>query len=96
MRYLQVHWNHGFSGDPVILYSEIDADGYEIRKVDEYANGRLDLADYGIETGNTSLGTAPTPTLEEINRDAQFRATPLDPEEFERIWDRAKACFELS
>ncbi|SKB10104.1 hypothetical protein SAMN06295964_3102 [Aeromicrobium choanae] len=95
MRHLQVRWSHGSTDHQVMLYSEIDNDGYEIRKVDEYANGRLDLAGEGIETGSTGLGTERIPPMEEINVDPQSRAAPLDPVEFEQIWDRAKAWFDL-
>jgi hypothetical protein len=56
MRYQAVRWAHDLVDEPVMLFSEIDADGYEVRKVDEYRNGRLDLADAVTETGSTALG----------------------------------------
>jgi hypothetical protein len=95
VRYLRVHWNHRSAGYPVVLCSEIGEDRYEVRKVDEYADGRLDLAGRGIETGNTALATERTPSLAEINLDRQFRATPMEPRDFERLRDRALAWLEL-
>jgi hypothetical protein len=95
MRYLRVRWRQDSAGEPVILYSEVDDEGWEVRKVDVYANGRRDLAGEGIETGSTFLAGDRTPSLEEINGDAQFEATEIDGDEFERIWADAKAWFEL-
>jgi uncharacterized protein DUF6881 len=45
MRYQRVVWHHGHPDEPVVLCSEIDDQGIEIRKVDEYRDGRLDYAD---------------------------------------------------
>jgi hypothetical protein len=47
-RYQLVHWLHEFADEPGRLYSEVDDDGWEIRKVDEYRCGRRDIASNGI------------------------------------------------
>lgn len=78
-----------------MLYSDVDFDGWEVRKVDEYADGRRNLAGDGVETGSTFLGEAQTPSIEEINADPQFDAVEISAEEFEMIWRAAKDWFEL-
>jgi len=95
MKYLRVRWRHDSPEDPVLLYSEVDDEGWEVRKVDEYIDGRRDLAGNGIETGSTFIAEDQTPSLEEINADPQFEAVEITPQEFEVVWKQAKDWFEL-
>lgn len=95
MKYLRVHWFHDSLQDPVVLYSEVDDEGREVRKVDEYLEGRRDLAGSGIETGSTFLAEGRFASLEEINADSQFEAAEIPSEEFEVVWRLAKNWFEL-
>lgn len=96
MRYLRVRWHQDSPDFPVLLYSEIDDERWEVRKVDEYADGRRDLAGEGIETGQTGLGEIPTPPIDEINSDPEFSAVEIERDEFEGVWMAAKEWFELS
>lgn len=93
MKYLRVRWLHAFSDEPVVLYAEIDEDGYETRKVDEYRDGRLDVADERTETGSTRLSELPCPPLEEINADEEFDGHEIEAREFEDVWHRAWEWF---
>lgn len=95
MRYQRVRWLQDSPEFPVLLYSEIDDDGWEVRKIDEYANGHRDLAGADLETGSTILGLDRVPTLDEINKDHQFDGVEITAEEFEEIWARAKEWFDL-
>jgi hypothetical protein len=45
VRYQRVVWHHDHPDEPIVLYAEVDDDGWERRKVDEYRDGRLDRAD---------------------------------------------------
>lgn len=89
MLYQRVEWYQSSQEFPSVLYSEIDAEGWEVRKVDEYADGRLDIAAAGIETGRTFLGLVPVPPLDEINGDPQFEGVEISADEFEIVWERA-------
>jgi hypothetical protein len=95
MRYQRVRWLHDSPELPVLLYSEVDDDGWEVRKVDEYVNGHRDLASANIETGSTMLGEDRMPPLEEINDDPQFEGVQITDQEFEAVWAHAKAWFDL-
>ncbi len=89
MRYQRVKWHHDHADEPTVLYSEIGEDGWEVRKVDEYSDGRLDPASTKIEAGSTMLGVQPVPPLEEINADAVFEGAEISPQDFEAVWSRA-------
>ncbi len=90
VRYQAVRWLHDFDDEPVVLYSEIDDDGWEHRKVDEFRDGRLVFADEEVETETTRIGTVPAPSLAEINADPAFNGRVITAEDFEAIWERAR------
>jgi hypothetical protein len=86
----RVQWLHGDPEEPVVLWAHV-VDGWEVRKVDEFADGRLAWADGGHEDGATRLSSTPMPTPEEIAGDAQFVVEVVDESSFERMWARAHA-----
>lgn len=90
MRYQMVRWLHELESEPVVLYSEIDADRTGIRKVEEYRDGRLDSADRNYQTGSTVLSETTMPTLEQINVQAEFAGHAISEQEFEEVWRRAE------
>ncbi len=89
MTYLKVLWNHDFPLEPVELFSELDVERYEVRKVERFKNGRLQFADSERSTGDTWLGETPLPPAESIAQDADFIVCPLQAEEFEQLWQSA-------
>lgn len=89
MLYLRIRWIHHLPDEPVLLYSEIDEDRYEVRKVEEYADGHCDVASVDGHTGSTYLGEVPTPGLSAINAQEDFVALEISSEEFEQVWAEA-------
>jgi len=89
MRYQEVRWLHELVDEPVVLYSEVDDEGVERRKVEGFRGGRLDLADEVRETGSTTLSEGPMPPLDAINAQVEFEGRPITKEEFEAVWRRA-------
>ena len=87
--YLVIEWRHDNAEDPTTLYSELDPERREVRKVEVYADGRLDLADASRSTGTTWLGEGVTPSVDEINSLGPFDAKVIAKDEFERVWARA-------
>ena len=79
---------HSPSDDPVDLYSELDGERNEVRKVDVYLDGRTELADELRELG-TLLSELPIPALADIAQDPQFLPRVITKEEFEKIWREA-------
>lgn len=86
MDYLKVHWIHSNPNEPVLLMSELDADRYETRKVEVFADGRLEFAGAGHSSGETVLGEKPVPATADIAADHQFIVETLDVEGFEAAW----------
>lgn len=95
MRYQRVRWAHDAVEVPILLYSEIDDDGWEIRKVEEFRSGFRDLASRDVETGGSFLGIEPIPPLDEINLSAEFDGALISAEDFETVWGEAKASHKL-
>jgi hypothetical protein len=87
--YIAVQWLHSNRSEPVELYAELDADRNEVRKVEVFDDGRAQFADGQPRSGDTMLGLAPVPTLEEIAADPQFVQRKISSDEFEAVWQRA-------
>jgi hypothetical protein len=88
--YQRVRWIHENADDPVVLWAHV-VDGWEVRKVDEFDDGRLSWADAEHESGSTRLGTMPVPPPAAIATDPQFVVELVDSESFELTWRRALA-----
>src|SRR5579863_9455846 len=86
---MKCRWNHldaRESLEPVLLFSEIDKDRWETRKVYIWADGHCGYADAEVECGEVFLGSEPIPQLSEIERQPQFESTEITKEEFETVW----------
>ncbi|GII96831.1 DUF6881 domain-containing protein [Sinosporangium siamense] len=90
MRYIRVVWEHDFD-EPVLIFSELDEEGWEIRKVQVYRNGHSEWADATYETDSVGLSEIPVPGVEEISSDPEFQAELIDADDFERAWLAAQA-----
>lgn len=89
--YVYCRWVHDFPDEPVDLYSELDGDRYELRKVYLFRDGRGEAAGPGLEMGSTFLSSEPYPPLEEIAADPQFEPREIAQDEFEALWRRYAA-----
>lgn len=89
MRYIKVVWNHSLPAEPVLLYSELDDNGWELRKVEQFRDGKLGYADSDVKIGSTRLSIEALPSLSEIARQSQFIPLEISREEFEAIWRQA-------
>jgi hypothetical protein len=96
VRYQVVRWKTPSYDEPILLYSEVDDDGWELRKVEEYASGRRDIADAQTATGSTMLSEVPLPTLEQTNEQDEFEGRPIGKQEFEVVWAEAWRWFDTS
>lgn len=84
--YVRVRWVHPSADNPVDLWSELDADRGEVRKVEVWPDGRVGYASSVAEIGGTRLGEVAVPPLNEINLDPQFEAEAITQVEFESRW----------
>jgi hypothetical protein len=86
MRYIDVARLHSDTADPVRLVSEIGPDGYELRKLEFWADGRVGHAGPHGEIGGTGLGAMPVPSMLELNADSQFKGKEIDASQFATLW----------
>lgn len=89
MEYLRVRWVHNHSSEPIILISELDADRFELRKIEKFRDGKIGTASVKGSTPGTRLGEAPVPPLNVIEADPQFVIEPCSPSDFEQEWRSA-------
>jgi hypothetical protein len=87
MRYLHVKWTHSSANDPVELYSEVDDEDWEIRKVEVFRDGTIGYASASESTPSTVLAESRVPSLEEIAADFQFLPRPISKDQFEKVWN---------
>lgn len=85
--WLRVEWTHTHKDEPYLVYSEIDPDRFEVRKVEYFVGGVVGIASRSVEIGSTQLGSVPVPETSKINEDAQFKAEEISEEDFNAIWD---------
>lgn len=88
--YLKVRWLHQDPHYPILLFSEIGKDRYELRKIEVYADGRLGFAAEELSSGDTALGELPIPSADEIAADPQFVVESTTSTEFEAMWAKAE------
>jgi hypothetical protein len=88
MRYLRVQWLHFHPDEPVEIYSEINEDGWEVRKLEVFPDGSLGFASPTEGMGSTMLSVEPVPSLPEIASDAQFKPIEISREDFEQVWEK--------
>ncbi len=100
MEYFKCKWVHNLQDEPILLFSELDEDRYETRKIEIFRNNKIGYADVAEHSKNTDLGVLPVPPLEEINKSEEFEAVHISKEEFEQIWfnrkDPSKLFFNIN
>ena len=88
-KYIKVFWHHSSPDEPTVLYSEIDKDRWERRKVYVFRDGNFGYASDTEETNSVRLSIEPLPTLSEIGADAQFDPREIEKQEFDDVWSKA-------
>ncbi|OTQ70169.1 MULTISPECIES: hypothetical protein [unclassified Gilliamella] len=88
MTYIKVHWIHKNKDEPIELYSELDEDRYETKKVEIFIDDTAGYAEENQSYGETLLGKCPIPSLEDINSNPEFKAKSITKEEFFAIWNK--------
>jgi hypothetical protein len=89
MKYVRVVWHHDIPEEPVELLSEIDEEGWEVRKVEVFRDGRRDWASEAESTGSSMLSETKFPDLEYIASQSEFSPSVISQGDFEEEWNRA-------
>ncbi|RUP11126.1 hypothetical protein [Hyphomicrobium sp.] len=85
--YIRVLWLHGAPSDPVDLWSELDRNRFETRKLEIFRDGTIGYACATETAGGSRLGTVPVPSLAEIAADKQFQLVVISRSAFEHRWN---------
>lgn len=88
MKYIKIHWKHNFPADPEFIYSEIDEDGYEVRKVEIFKNGTSIV--YSDKINPDGLAEGEYPSLSDLTFEEDVEsmtATEINKDEFCKIWN---------
>jgi hypothetical protein len=88
MKYVHIQWNHELPDAPTDVYSELDADRMEVRKIEMFNNQSIGFAEAGRSTENTSLRPTPLPYVSVLNQDPKAMARDLDWHEFDDLWEK--------
>ncbi len=91
MRYLLAEWTHQEEDEPYLIYSEMDEERRETRRVEFYQNGIV--FSYGGERGNEgALNPEPFPLdLRELRPpEGELSAREISPGLFYEIWNQAQ------
>ena len=86
MKYIRVKWNHTNPDEPVWIFSEVEEDGKEVRKLECFKNGFCDFATPDANSGHTKLNTGLLPDLSILARDPEFIPVEITAKEFEDVW----------
>jgi hypothetical protein len=86
MKYMLVKWTHHYDDMPVLIYSELDEDRYETRKVEIFHDGRKGYASEIEEFGSTGLSETEIPLISEIAEDPVLEPKEITQDEFEKVW----------
>jgi hypothetical protein len=84
MMYFAVRWNHSSLSYPELMYTELDHDRWEQRKVEVYKDGTWGYADSSSEVGGR-LGLEPWPELSSITP-PEFEVNGVSAAWFEEKW----------
>ncbi|HEY3606926.1 MAG TPA: hypothetical protein VGL06_05470 [Pseudonocardiaceae bacterium] len=89
MKYQHVKWRHDLPHQPTDIYTELDDDRWETRKVEVFADGRIQYSDGTDSTGATDLGEVRSPTPQEAPDSAVLTTIAIDEPTFEHMWNLA-------
>ena len=89
--YIKVIWIQNDDKSPVILYSELDKERWETRKIEIFADGSAGYANKDLEVGGTILSLTELPSNIDIQSRNEFELYEITVEEFERVWDKVTA-----
>jgi hypothetical protein len=86
--YLRVQWRHDLPDEPIELWSELDANRREVRKIEVWKDGRVGTASASHSSDGTHLGEVPVPAANAIAADSQFDVEQISSSEFEGRWSQ--------
>jgi hypothetical protein len=87
--YERLEWIHDHEDQPRFIYSELDDERYETRKIAVFKDGRMVKVSVDHSGGGSKgLAMLPVPSIEETNAitEEKFHASEISAAEFEDLW----------
>ncbi len=78
MQYIQVKWHHEHLDEPVEIYGEYNAEGWETRKLEVFRDGSVGYASARHQVGTSGLAEVKLTAIDEINIEPQFSAREIN------------------
>ncbi len=94
MKYIRLKWNHTNPDEPVWIFSEVDENGKEVRKIECFRNGFCDIATASGSSGTAAILTLPLPDLRVLARDPEFIPVEISKDQFEEVWTKRQFIAE--
>ncbi len=89
MNYVLTEWDHDLDDEPYLVYSELDGDRMEVRKVEFFRNGIC--FSYGGERGNEgALSKVPFPEDLRTAAGEAGECRSISRQLFQEIWNQAQ------
>ncbi len=88
MKYIHIQWNHDLPDAPTDVYSELDDNRMEIRKIEVFGDQTVGYALLGLASELTSLRPTPVPYVSQLNQDPKASARDIEWHEFDDLWDK--------
>jgi hypothetical protein len=85
--YIRCEWFHDFEDEPCCIYSELDDERYETRKIEVFKDGTTTRASTeDLKSDPMALADRPAPSLEEVSAYTEFQMEEIGAAEFEGLW----------
>jgi hypothetical protein len=85
--YIRCEWFHDFEDEPCCIYSELDDERYETRKIEVFKDGTTTRASTeDLKFDPMALADRPAPSLEEVSTYTEFHMEEIGAAEFEDLW----------
>ena len=92
--YELLEWIHDHEDEPCLIFSELDDERYETRKIEVFKDGRMvKVSEDNPARGSTGLAVLPVPSIEETNAitEEKLHAQEISAAEFEDLWNSSDA-----
>jgi hypothetical protein len=88
--YVCGEWFHDFADEPCCIYSELDDERYETRKIEVFKDGTTTRASTeDLKRDPMALADQPIPSVEEVRAYLEFHMEEISAAEFEDLWKSA-------
>lgn len=86
MTYSFLRWRHSSLMEPVSIASEYDDNGWEVRRVEQFADGTVRFAGVERSTPGCELSLIPNVDNDQARNEQEWTIEPWTRPQFEHLW----------